>query len=65
MVLADGTDVKLGQAGQFEEKTEWLYNILAVLKEKGISGGIIDITSVEAPSYVPPASENPEESERN
>lgn len=62
MVLQDGTEVSLGQASQFEEKMEWLYNILLTLEEQGLYGGAIDITSIEAPSYVPPTvSITPEE----
>ena len=55
--MKDGTSVRLGQALSLDEKFEWLVNILDVLKEKGMSGGVIDITSIEMPAYVPAQTE--------
>ncbi len=60
LYLDNGMDVRLGRAAQFDEKMEWLSNILPTLAEQGLSGGTIDITSVQAPSYVPPETEEQE-----
>ena len=53
--LSNGMKVNLGQADQMEEKMAWLHNILEELEAQGLSGGTIDLSSVEAPTYLPPA----------
>ena len=52
--LSNGMKVNLGQADQMEEKMAWLHNILEELEAQGLSGGTIDLSSVEAPTYLPP-----------
>lgn len=51
----DGTKVCLGQGTELEEKFQWLQKIIETIWQKGYTGGTIDLTSVTAPVYIPPA----------
>ena len=61
--LANGMKVIFGQADQMQEKLAWLQNILKELEAQGKSGGTIDLSSVEMPTYLPP--DEPVSSEPN
>ncbi len=52
--LSNGMRVVFGQADQMEEKLAWLQNILKELEKQGKTGGVIDLSSVQMPTYLPP-----------
>lgn len=52
--LSNGMRVIFGQADQIEEKLAWLQNILKELESQGKTGGTIDLSSVQMPTYLPP-----------
>lgn len=52
--LSNGMQVIFGQADQIEEKLAWLQNILKELESQGKTGGTIDLSSVQMPTYLPP-----------
>ena len=52
--LSNGMQVIFGQADQIEEKLAWLQNILKELENQGKTGGTIDLSSVQMPTYLPP-----------
>ena len=52
--LSNGMQVIFGQADQIEEKLAWLQNILKELESQDKTGGTIDLSSVQMPTYLPP-----------
>jgi cell division septal protein FtsQ len=53
LVLADGTNVKLGSIDAVEDKLVRLADIYAILQEQGKVGGVLDVTGEKGGSYMP------------